>query len=122
MLLTRKTNALRRHFADGRHIPGNAQYKLILLTRCCFAVRPTQAVRALGGVPGLVKADLDPLLRRLDTIGDGRVSLPDLMEWGERPFLSAAAVENAVSTHKQTGVCSASKLPPSSTAAKHKIK
>lgn len=65
-------------------------------------MEPTQAVRALGGVPGLVKADLDPLLRRLDTDGDGRVSLPDLMEWGERSFLSAAGVENSVSIHRRS--------------------
>lgn len=57
-----------------------------------------QAVRTLGGVPGLVKADLDPLLRRFDTNGDGRIYLPALMEWGERPFSSAAGVENSVSS------------------------
>ncbi|CAM9603690.1 unnamed protein product [Ectocarpus sp. 12 AP-2014] len=54
-----------------------------------------EAVRSLGGVPGLVKSDLDPLLRRLDTAGDGRVSLAALMRWAERKFLSSSAVENA---------------------------
>ncbi|CAN0395205.1 unnamed protein product, partial [Ectocarpus sp. 8 AP-2014] len=53
------------------------------------------AVRDLGGVPGLVKSDLDPLLRRLDTAGDGRVSLPALMRWAGRKVLSSSAVENA---------------------------
>eukprot|EP00903_Cladosiphon_okamuranus_P007182 g6974.t1 len=54
-----------------------------------------EALRSLGGVPGLVKSDLDPLLRRLDTAGNGRVSLPALMRWAERKFLPASAVENA---------------------------
>lgn len=57
----------------------------------------TQAVRTLGGLPGVVKSDLDPLLRLLDTMGDGRVSLPALMDWAGRDVLSAAGVENAVS-------------------------
>lgn len=60
----------------------------------------TQALRSLGGVPGLVKSDLDPLLRRLDTADNGRVSLPALMRWAERKFLPASAVENAVSNQQ----------------------
>lgn len=55
-----------------------------------------QAVRSLGGLPGVVKADLDPLLRRLNTSGDGRVSLPAFMEWARRDCLSTAGVENEV--------------------------
>lgn len=55
-----------------------------------------QVVRSLGGLPGVVKADLDPLLRRLDTSGKGRVSLPAFMEWAGRDCLSTAGVENKV--------------------------
>ena len=62
----------------------------------CVLVHATQAVRNLGGLPGVVKADLDPFLRRLDTSGEGRVSLPALMEWAGRDPLSAAGVENEV--------------------------
>lgn len=47
-----------------------------------------------------MKSDLDPLLRRLDTAGNGRVSLPALMRWAERKFLPASAVGNAVSKHE----------------------
>lgn len=54
-------------------------------------------MRSLGGVPGLVKSDLGPLLRRLDTAGNGRVSLPALMRWAGRKFLPASAAENVVS-------------------------
>lgn len=47
-----------------------------------------------------MKSDLDPLLRRLDTVGNGRVSLPALMRWAERKFLPASAIENVVSNHE----------------------
>lgn len=56
-----------------------------------------QAMRAIGGVPGLVKSDLAPMLRRFDTAGDGRVSLPTMMDWAGRKYTSAADVENSVS-------------------------
>lgn len=62
-----------------------------------ISVASKQAIRVVGGVPGAVKADLDPLLRRLDTSQDGRVSLRALMEWSEREYVSTAGVENAVS-------------------------
>ncbi len=68
-----------------------------LLSSISATQRSRQAVRSLGGVPGLVKSDLDPLLRRFDTDGDGRVSLPALMQWAGRKFLSSSAVANAVS-------------------------
>lgn len=44
----------------------------------------------------MVKTDLDPLLRRFDTGGNGRVSLASLMRWADRNFSSSVAVENAV--------------------------
>lgn len=54
-------------------------------------------MRTLGGIPGVVKADLDFLLRRFDTKGDGRVSLFALMQWAGIKCMSTAGVENAVS-------------------------
>ena len=64
-----------------------------------------QAVRSLGDVPGMVKADLDPLLRRFDTAGDGRISLSALMHWAGRSFLPCAGVENVVSWRLETLLC-----------------
>lgn len=58
-----------------------------------------QVIRDLGGIPGTVKKDLEPLLRDLDVEGDGRVSIPALMDWAGRTYLSVTEAQNKVSDH-----------------------
>lgn len=59
-----------------------------------------QAVRALGGVPELAKADLDLLLGRFDADGHGKIDLNSFFSWADKEYLSRPGVENAVRSRR----------------------